>query len=740
MIVLTGIAIAGTISLLMLFAGYVVAGFLSAETRLTRLAVASLSGLAWLILIASVVGAVAPMNGLELWLVWLPSLLAWLIPTTRTQLLQDLRATLGDAALPAALAGLGLLCVALLLPYFIYPDLVFYDGRPNHDSFFWCIGAEYLQHHDYLSGSANPAPNRDYPLFNHVYAILSAKPAWGRMGAEGFLTIAAGMFRRTPLEVYNFAIAALAPAWILTVLAVARRTGLGALNRWALGFVCFCQPLFVFFFANGNLPNLLGALFSGGLWLLALLLAEDRVQSRWPLLAAGILCVHGVLCSYPEILPFALLPVGLFALWQLARRMPGSGRLVGSLALIVLAGLCLNPLTTGRAWNGFWNSVYLVREDSHWANLFGPLDFAEYVASVITLAMSSMHKLGPVIGALASLAVLLSLVILLREGRRTTVVLISLSGFAVLLGYTLLKSFDYGWQKSVQVAAVPLAALFPMLLAGAAQTALGRPAGARWRQVALAGTMAVMLYAMAGHTIGIVKSATDKGLTVPLLGLRDQLAREMPGQTITIDGATFHAGIFHSMWAARLFSRQPLVFLSQLDQAGGYLRDSIRLANPVPPAPGALYYVAADWARAFDYQPDSLVHDRVGALVRQHNLVTEQAGFYRNTGVPDKAGARFSLTIYPVADGWLEFTLAPDGKPVARCELRGQVATPASIESCAATADADDRLVVRFPLKGGVLNRISAQIEGGPLVDPANDQTQFPFLVLQVRSGRTTTP
>jgi hypothetical protein len=182
------------------------------------------------------------------------------------------------------------------------------------------------------------------------------------------------------------------------------------------------------------------------------------------------------------------------------------------------------------------------------------------------------------------------------------------------------------------------------------------------------------------------------------------------------------------------------VFLSQLDQPGGYLRDTVRLANPVPPQPNALYYVAADWARAFDYQPDSLVNDRVGALVRQHNLVTEQAGFYRSTGVPDKAEARFSLTLYPVADGWLEFTLVPDGTPVARVELRGEVATTAGVETCHATADANGQLVVRFPLKGGTSNRISAQIEGGPAVDPANDQTKFPFLVRQVRSGRMVTP
>ncbi len=134
------------------------------------------------------------------------------------------------------------------------------------------------------------------------------------------------------------------------------------------------------------------------------------------------------------------------------------------------------------------------------------------------------------------------------------------------------------------------------------------------------------------------------------------------------------------------------------------------------------------------------MHDRVGALVRQHNLVTEQTGFYRSTGVPEKAEASFSLAIYPAADGWLEFTLVPDDTPAAQYVLRGQVVTPQGTETCNATADAQGRLVVRFPLKGGQSNRISAQIEGGPLVHPANDQTRYPFLITQVRSGRTPGP
>ena len=59
---------------------------------------------------------------------------------------------------------------------------------------------------------------------------------------------------------------------------------------------------------------------------MALLLLEPGGRRAWPLVATGALCVHGVLCAYPEILPFALLPVGLLAMQSGWRKIPGKRR------------------------------------------------------------------------------------------------------------------------------------------------------------------------------------------------------------------------------------------------------------------------------------------------------------------------------------------------------------------------------------------------------------------------------
>ena len=56
---LFGTSIAGSLCLMMIMAGYLVAGFLPAENYLTRLALANLTGLAWLLFAASILGAFA---------------------------------------------------------------------------------------------------------------------------------------------------------------------------------------------------------------------------------------------------------------------------------------------------------------------------------------------------------------------------------------------------------------------------------------------------------------------------------------------------------------------------------------------------------------------------------------------------------------------------------------------------------------------------------------------------------
>lgn len=309
-----------------------------------------------------------------------------------------------------------------------------------------------------------------------------------------------------------------------------------------------------------------------------------------------------------------------------------------------------------------------------------------------------------------------------------------------MLAYTILTSFGYGWQKSVQFFGINLSVLFPVLLAGKIHDAFRRTE-TRWpARIVLAASLAILVHGMSGSILESLKSAGYKGLTRSLLTLRYRIAREFPGQPMYIDGPTFRSFFFHSMWSARLFAGNPLVFFSREDEDGGYLRDFVTLANPTTLAPTGLYYVDANWARAFDYQPVPLVKDRVGVLLRKHNLVPETAGFYRTTGVPTMAEAGFSLTIYPYADGWLEFILEPNGQPLGECRLEGSATTDAKVEQTTAMLDGRRHLTVRFPLKANTRNAIAVQISGAPAVDPEGDDPPFPFRVLEVNSGRIEKP
>ena len=732
MILLQGMAMIGGLGLLLLAGGYTVAGFLPDESRLSRLAVAVLAGLGWLILGTSAWGAWRPLDGSASVLLAIPTLAAGLIPAARRQLRADLSSALRSPRGQAAAAGWLLLGGSLLLPFLVYPDLVFYDGKANHDNFFWCSAAEYLQAHPYLS--AAPPQDRNHPFYNLVGAILGWHPVWGRMGAEGFLAVIASAVRRSPVEICNGAAGALTLPWVLTVLAVARRLGLPPLNRILLLLVCACQPLLIFYVANGNLPNLLGAIFGGGLWLLALLVAAGGPRRSWPLLVAGALCAHGLLCCYPEIVPFALLPVCLLTLWRAGRRAATAAPAGLWMSTSLLAGCAVNPLTTCRAWTGFWSSVDSARLDSSWANVFAKLNAAEYVPGLVTLAAPGVQLYGWLGGILATGVILASAAQLWRQSPKADLLLISLSGFVSLLLYTALTSFSYGWQKSVQFSGIPLAVVFPVLLAGQAQDALraGRPR--RLALAWLAGALAIVVHGAIAQAEDNLKWAGRKGLTRGLIGWRDHVARDFPDEPVYCDDATFHFPFFHGMWSARIFAGNPLHFLPGQNPPGGYLQATVNPPAPEQPGSAAIYYVSTDWTRAFDYPGTPLALDRVGSLVRRHNRVTAMRGFYRTSGVPEWAEPRFTLTVVPWADGWLEFTLRPNGAAGAGCRLRGRATTDDRTESLEAELDARQRIVVRFPLKAGVKNRLEAQIAGAPVVDSPEDDPQFPFEVIAIRA------
>jgi len=238
-------------------AGYWLAGGLRALSAAERLATAMLAGLFALTWAVSVVNLLLPLAGVWGWTCLLPWFVPLLRGTMRRNLAADLAAVIGNRRGAWLASGALLFLGTLLWPLLSRPGVVFYDGTAGHDAFFWIVGAEHLKRQTYLQPAVT---NPVYPLYYSIESITGLRPVWGRMGAEGLLALVSNLAGASPLKIYVAATAALYIPWVAA-------TFLALRTFWfeRVGFACALvlvavQPLFVFFHANANLPNLLGAL------------------------------------------------------------------------------------------------------------------------------------------------------------------------------------------------------------------------------------------------------------------------------------------------------------------------------------------------------------------------------------------------------------------------------------------------------------------------------------------------
>lgn len=710
--------------------GYAVAGWFRQPTPAVRLLVAPLLGLGLLLWSVSAVNLALPFRGPGAWLCLWPLAVTLAVPRLRRALGGDLAAGLRRADARAILLGGAILTLLLIFPFLRDAHLVFFDGTSNHDNFFWISSADFLQRHTYLE---SPVRSALYPVYADVSAIIGWQPLWGRMGAEGLIALVAGILRLNPLRLYTFATITLLLPWLAALFLLARETGLRPKSPLLLGLAAALQPLFVFFQANGNLPNLFGAIFAA-----ALLLGAAGLRSSATRGLGFVLClisVHALLCSYPEIIPFAALPVALFALAVCLR--PASGenrwRLPALLLAAAVAGLALNPATTLRAAHGFMVSFSAARGSQHWANLFASLTPAGYVPGFVTLAIRPNHLLGWSGGLVFTALLAVSGVLIFRAARDRRLLLCSLAGFAALILYTVATGFTYGWQKSVQFAAIPLAVLYP----GGALDAWGRQRAVRRRLAlaALAGLAGFFVYAQSGLLAESYRRARDKGLTGEMLTLRDSTAARFPDRPVLVQSRTFAMSFFHGMWAAYLFAKNPVYFSARDPQAGGYLRQNVLREDPAHPAArAACAYVGRDWADTFDANCPPLAADRIFALLPVWNRVGRLEGVYPADGVPAFAAPRFALDLAPRRPATLSLALAsrygdrqartaevsvtaPDGRTQWRTTLAWQPGATLALD---------------VPLAAGTDNQVNIRILPDAAGAPADDRP-FPFAFKSIR-------
>lgn len=708
-----GLLILIALPLSLLCSGYWLAALLGSGTPLERLAFALPCGLAVLLAGVASVNFFHPLSGVWAYACLAPALLTFLLPRSRAGLVSDLVQTAKTVPRPILLAA-GLFFGLLLWPVLLAPSSIFYDGTSNHDSFFWIAGAEHLKRHTYME---MPVISATQPLTNQASALIGWNPAWGRMGTEGLLALASGVIGLSPLKLYLYATASLAIVWFATVY-LALRTFVTEKPALLTGIALAClQPIFVFFYGNANLPNLLGAL-TGAATIIAVeraarVGAASRVEfTAWATLAA--LSLHGLLCSYPEMGPFVLLPCGLLWLRPWFVRGPRLFWRTGLLlAVVLLAGAALNPATTLRGVRGFLASFAIARVDTNWANLFAPLDLSEYIPALITLSVSGAKELEWWFGGPLSVLILVVFGLIIRRSRDRFGLCASLSGSLVLLIYTLLTGFAYGWQKTAQFSGIYFALIFPV---AALDTLWGlRSAAAPNRRLTTAALGALLLFlgfATVMNCRDIYKWSNRKVISADWFALRDQSRTTLREAPVLIEAASFRMAFFHGMWAAYFLTDSRIYYGGRGEESGGYLRSGIiNEQNQEIPHPVAVL-VGSPWANAFDANSPRILTGREYTLLGKSNRVFKLSGVYPLNGVPDHVSGAAAMEIQPHSDSHLLLELAPRAKagwPAGEWKLtRHAEGAP----DFAGTVTGPSPWRISIPLVAGRRNQIAITLAG----------------------------
>ncbi|HWA26125.1 MAG TPA: hypothetical protein VG734_10715 [Lacunisphaera sp.] len=699
-----------------LLSGYWLAGALGEATPSERLAVGLLAGLSLTLFLVSVVNFFVPLSLPWAALGLLPMVVTLAGGRSRRSLWSDLNVFARDRETRLAGLLLALFFALLLWPMIAHGHIVFYDGTSNHDSFFWVASAEYLKRHSYMDPVAISATQ---PLFNAASALIGWSPYWGRIGAEGLLALSSALVGASPLKIYLYGTAVLYLPWTAAVFLAAKTFFNRRLSPAALVGLAVLQPLFIFYIANANLPNLVGTI-TGATTILALEHAlRTGPQTRpaftaWATLAA--LGLHGLLCSYPEMGPFVLLSCGLLWLrpWftQGPRQFGRTGLLTAGALLL---GFALNLATSVRAVFGFITSFKSARADDTWANLFLPLDRAEFLPGLISLSIYCAKELGGWLGWPLSTLIVVVFALTVRSSRDRYGLCAALAGSLALLGYTVATDFAYGWQKTVQFSGIFIATVFPV---AAFDLLWGLRTDSPWRRHAATAALGALAAFMAGATLmncrDIYKWSERKVISDDWFALRESSRTTLRQAPVLIEAGSFRMAFFYSMWAAYFLPESRIYFGARGEENGGYLRDYVlKESKAVIPSPAAVL-VGRQWADTLDANSPRLLNGREFVLVERSNRVFQVGGNFPVNGPPERISGAFNLEILPHSPSDLVIELEPPPhQGVATAEWHLQRTAPDTAEFASSVPCAAP-WVFRIPLVAGRRNAVALNLVGLP--------------------------
>lgn len=647
------------VAAVIMLSGYWLSALDLVDTLPERLALAAVAGLASLLLQVGVVNFFLPLSGAGMWLCLLPAAGTLLWTRSRNQLLADGRSAVRSRS-GLMVLGLAVVFLTVLLgPALQDWQALFYDGTTNHDSYIWITSGEFLQHHTYLE---SPVRSATQPWMNMAEDIVGWNPRRGQLGVDPLLALFSSLASTTPLFTCLYLSAALFLPWSAAVYLAITTFFRARLSRAALAALVLFQPIFILFYANSNLPNLLGAIMGATVVLATEQALRAMTRSRrlgW--CALLMLGFHGQLAVYPEMIPFILLPCSLLWLrpwfagrWEVVRT---NGSWV---AAAFLAGSVVNPAITVRAWRGFLFSFHTARTQDIFGNLFEPLNIAEYVPCFVTLSVPAALSLGYVLGAGLTLMLLSSAATACWRARDRQGALFTLAGSGALLIYTFFTGFKYGGQKSVQFSGVFVSAIMTAALLDAQFDNWRRPG---WRRrtagVCLACIIAFYTAATALNFHQIYEWRQQKILSHDWFALRAISDSTLHEQPVLVEAASFRMPFFHTMWASYFLSSSRIYFARRGGEGGGYLRFGVLDESAIPGGRPAALLVGRRWADSFDANSPRLLAGREYILFSEANRVTNLQGVYPLNGYPEHASTHFSIELTPHSASHLRLTLTP---------------------------------------------------------------------------------
>ena len=659
---LEGFLLLTGIPLGLLLAGYWLAASFAQSEVSTRLSIAVLAGIASLLLTVSLVNYFLPIAGLAAWLCLLPMAVTLIFRRSRRALGDDLRAFLFRKTTWAHGLIVVLFLVILLWPALSSFTTVMYDGTSNHDSFFWVAVAEHLKRHTYME---QPVVNPLQPLASAADAVVGWRPAWGRMGSEGLIALCSAVVGLSPLKLYIYVTACLFFPWLAAVHLAIRTFYANRLSWPAQVAVLGLHPIFIFFYINSNLPNLLGAIAGSTAVIATASALRVGAERRGELLAwcaLLALALHGLYCAYSEMIPFVFLPCGLLWLrewFSAGARAQWRPKLAVAAAVVV--SLFLNPASTLRAGWGFYAAYQSARADDRWGNIMDLLHPVQYLPALGTLSPPAAKWLGPWYGGAVTILIVLGLGLAWRRAKDSLGALLACSGGVILLLYTLAAHFVYGWQKSVQFAGIFVSAV----MAGAIIDALGRfdvrGRYALWSaRAGAAALIAFLAFAVAMQCRELYKWSERKSISQDWFVLRDQSRTTLRAQPVLVEAASFRMAFFHSMWAAYFLPDSHIYFAARGEQSGGYLRHNVvnEATQTIPLSAAVL--VSRLWADSFDANSPRILSGREFVLLRESNRVFSMSGLYPLNGPPEKAATEMELEVLPHSAAQLYLELVPE--------------------------------------------------------------------------------